>query len=323
MAESAVLAKKQFGRTPIFVPPIAVGCAPLGNMGDTFGYDVSEEDAVETVITALKSPIAYIDTAAHYGDGESERRVGLALKQLGGLPDGAVLQTKAGRQAKTGDYSGPTVKARFERSLELLGLSRIEIVYLHDAEHTTFEEAFAPGGPMEVLQDFKAQGVIGYLGIASGPIDVETQYVETGLFDAVITHNRYTLLNRTADPLLDLAASKGLAVLNAAPYGSGMLAKGTKVNQRYAYQQAPEALVETTRQYEAICDRYGVPLAAVALQFSTRDPRITSTIVGMSSPRRIQQTIDLIQTEIPQAAWDEILAIPVPPEDDPEKNRWG
>lgn len=321
MADSA-LAKKRFGQTEIFVPPIAIGCAPLGNMGDTFGYDVTEEDAVATVIAALESPLAFIDTAAHYGDGESERRVGLALKQLGGLPAGAVLQTKAGRQAKTGDYSGPTVRARFERSLELLGLDRIEIVYLHDAEHITFEEAFAPGGPMDVLQDLKAQGVIGHLGIASGPIDLEIRYVETGLFDAVITHNRYTLLNRSADPLLDLASAKGLAVLNAAPYGSGMLAKGTKANQRYAYQQASDALVDTTRQYEAICERYGVPLAAVALQFSARDPRITSTIVGMSSPKRIQQTIDLLETEIPQAAWDEILAVPVPPEDDPEKDRW-
>jgi D-threo-aldose 1-dehydrogenase len=318
----SVLAKKAFGQTGIMVPPISIGCAPLGNMGDTFGYDVTEEDAVATVIAALQSPIAYIDTAAHYGDGESERRVGLALRKLGGLPAGAVLQTKAGRQAKTNDYSGPTVKARFERSLELLGMDRIEIVYLHDAEHISFEDAFAPGGPMEVLQDFKRQGVIGHLGVASGPIDLEIRYVETGLFDAVITHNRYTLLNRSADPLLDLAAAKGMAVLNAAPYGSGMLAKGTKANQRYAYQQAPEALVETTRQYEAICDRYGVPLAAVALQFSTRDPRVTSTIVGMSSPRRIQQTIDLLETAIPQAAWDEILSIPVPPEDDPEKDRW-
>jgi D-threo-aldose 1-dehydrogenase len=318
----SVLAKKQFGQTQIMVPPIAIGCAPLGNMGDTFGYDVTEEDAVATVIAALDSPIAYIDTAAHYGDGESERRVGLALKRLGGLPAGAVLQTKAGRQALTGDYSGPTVRARFERSLKLLGMDRIEIVYLHDAEHITFEDAFAPGGPMEVLQDLKEQGVIGHLGVASGPIDLEIQYVETGLFDAVITHNRYTLLNRSADPLLDLASAKGLAVLNAAPYGSGMLAKGTKANQRYAYQQASDALVDTTRQYEAICERYGIPLAAVALQFSTRDPRITSTIVGMSSPKRIQQTIDLLETEIPQAAWDEILSIPVPPEEDPEKDRW-
>ena len=313
--------RKQFGQTSMMVPPISVGCAPLGNMIDTFNYAVSEEDAVATVKAALDSPINYIDTAAHYGDGESERRVGIALRELGGLPEGAVLQTKAGRDAKRADYSAATVKKRFERSLELLGLDHIDIVYLHDAEWIPFEEAMADGGPVEVLKTFQDQGVISHLGVASGPIDLEIRYVETGLFDAVITHNRYTLLNRSAEPLLDIATQRGMAVLNAAPYGSGMLAKGTAAYPRYAYQQASDAFIARTRQYEEICDRYGVPLAAVSLQFSTRDPRITSTIVGMSKPQRIGETIDLLMVDIPAACWEEILAIPFDA-DDPEKDRW-
>jgi D-threo-aldose 1-dehydrogenase len=315
------IARKQFGQTPIMVPPISVGCAPLASMVDTFAYAVSEQDAIATVKAALASPIDYIDTAAHYGDGESERRVGLALRELGGLPKGAVLQTKAGRDAKREDYSGETVKKRFERSLELLGLDHIDIVYLHDAEWIPFETAMSPGGPVEVLKTFQDQGVISHLGVASGPIDLEIRYVETGLFDAVITHNRYTLLNRSADPLLDIASERGMAVLNAAPYGSGMLAKGTAAYPRYAYQQASDVFIDTTRQYEAICERYGVPLAAVALQFSTRDPRITSTIVGMSKPERIAHTIDLLMVDIPDACWEEILALPFDG-DDPEKDRW-
>jgi D-threo-aldose 1-dehydrogenase len=325
MGESVVsplLERRPFGQTPLEVPPVAIGCAPLGNMVDTFQYAVSEEDAFATIRAALASPLNYIDTAAHYGDGESERRIGIVLQELGGLPEGAILQTKAGRDAKVDYYSGEMVKYRFERSLELLGLDRIDIVYLHDAEHTTFEAAMSPGGPVEVLKGFQQQGVIKHLGVASGPIDVETQYVETGLFDAVITHNRYTLLNRTAGPLIELAHQRGMAVLNAAPYGSGMLAKGSAAYPRYAYQQASEALIRTTQEYEAICARYGVPLAAVALQFSTRDRRITSTIVGMSHPDRIQQTIDLLLTDIPTACWEEISAVPVPEPDDPEKNRW-
>src|SRR5699024_5726209 len=105
------LARRPFGKTGLMVPPIAVGCAPIGNMGDTFGYDVSEENAVATILVALDSPIPYIDTAAHYGDGESERRVGLALRERGGLPAGAILETKEGRDSNN-DYSGETVKRR-------------------------------------------------------------------------------------------------------------------------------------------------------------------------------------------------------------------
>ncbi|MCC6312940.1 MAG: aldo/keto reductase [Thermomicrobiales bacterium] len=315
------LAWNPFGRAGFSVPPVAVGCAPIGNMPEAFAYGVSDEDAYATIRAALDSPIPYIDTAALYGDGESERRIGVVLRERGGLPQGAILETKQGRDPRTNDYSGETIKRRMERSLALLGLDRIQIVYLHDPEWTTFEAAMAPGGPVAVLQNFKEQGVIGHLGVAGGPIPLEIQYVETGLFDAVITHNRYTLLNRSADPLLTLAHDKGLAVLNAAPYGSGMLAKGPDAYPRYAYQEAPAEMVERVRRLAAICDRHGVPLAAAALQFSTRDPRITSTIVGMSRPERIAQTLVLLAHPIPAALWDEIAKVPFDT-GDPEENRW-
>jgi D-threo-aldose 1-dehydrogenase len=315
------LGRRRFGKTDLMVPPISIGCAPIGNIPDTFGYGVTEADAVATIKTALASPINYIDTAALYGDGESERRVGLALKELGGLPEGAVLQTKQGRDPKTDDYSGETVKRRLERSLHLLGVDKLQIVFLHDAEWTTFGEAMAPGGPVEVLRNYQEQGVIDYLGVASGPIAVETQYVETGIFDAVITHNRYSLLNQSAEGLINLAASRGVAVLNAAPYGSGMLAKGAGAYPRYAYQQASPALIERFDVLSEIAGRYGVPLPAVALQFSSRDPRITSTIVGMSKPERIQKTIDYHLVEIPDPLWNEIRALSRF-ENDPEEHRW-
>lgn len=299
-----------------------MGCAPLGDMADTFLYGVPEDEAIETVKAALASPFPFIDTAALYGDGVSEQRVGLALKELGGLPAGAVLQTKAGRNPVDNDFSGETVKRRFERSLELLGVDHLDVVYLHDAEWTTFEAAMARGGPVEVLRNYQEQGVFDYLGVASGPNDVELQYIETGLFDAVITHNRYTLLNTNADPLLDAAAARGITVLNAAPYGSGMLSRGPDSYPRYAYQQAPEHMISRTEQIRAICNRYGVPLAAAALQFSMLDPRITVTIVGMSRPERVESTIELASIDIPVAVWEEIEALGPADTSDPEIYRF-
>lgn len=313
--------RRPFGQTGLSVPPLAVGCAPIGDMPEAFGYGVPEDQALATIRAAFASPIPYIDTAALYGDGESERRVGLVIRELGGLPPNAVLQTKAGRDPKTGDFSGDTVKRRFERSLTLLGLDHIAIVYLHDPEHTTFAQAMAPGGPVDVLQRYQEQGVIGHLGVAGGPIPLEIRYVETGLFAAVITHNRYTLINRSADPLLDLAAARGLAVLNAAPYGSGVLVKGPDAYPRYAYQQASPEMVSRIRHLTEICDRHGVPLAAAALQFSTRDPRITATIVGMSHPDRLAQTLALASQPIPDALWPELDALGAD-QDDPEADRF-
>jgi D-threo-aldose 1-dehydrogenase len=312
-AVSSLLAKRAFGSTEFTVPAIAIGCAPLGNMVDTFGYGVSEADALATIRAALQSPFNYIDTAAWYGDGESERRIGIVLRELGGLPPDAFLQTKIGSgPAENGKrvYSGEVIEQRFYRSLELLGMDRFDMVFLHDPEHATDEEIFGAGGAVEKLKSLQAQGLITHLGVAGGPIDLELRYIETGIFDAVITHNRFTLLNRIADPLLTRAAERKMAVLNAAPYGSGILAKGPAAYPRYAYRETDAQTLARATQLEAICQRHGVPLGAAALQFSLRDPRITATIVGMSHPERLRQTEELAKQPIPDAAWDELLAIP-------------
>jgi len=316
------LPRRRFGRTDLRVPPIAIGCAPLGNMPEAFGYEVDDEQARSFLRAAFAGPIPYIDTAAWYGDGESERRIGLVLKETGGLPSGCVLQTKAGREPETNDYSGEMVKRRFERSLRLLGLDAVDIVYLHDAEWTSFEAAMAPGGPVEILRSYQQQGVIRFLGVAAGPVDVELRYVATGLFDALITHNRYTLLNRTADPLIQAAADRGMAVLNAAPYASGVLAKGPASGARYVYQDVPPDVAARIRRLDAICAQHNVPLAAAALQFSLRDPRIAATIVGMAKPERLQHTVALAQHPIPDALWPELEALPTD-QTDPEADRWG
>jgi D-threo-aldose 1-dehydrogenase len=304
-----LLARRRLGPIDVEVPAISIGCAPLGNMPDTFAYSVADDIAHATIRAALESPLNWLDTAAAYGDGESERRIGHVLRELGGLPAGAFLDTKVGASPQ-GDYSAETVRQRFLRGLELLGMERIELVFLHDPEHARFEDITAPNGPLDVLRHLKDEGLIGHLGVAGGPIDMEIRYVELGIFDAVITHNRYTLLNRSADPLLTTASERGLAVLNAAPYGSGILAKGPSQYPRYAYSEAPGTMVERAKAMEAICARHDVPLAAAALQFSLRDPRITGTIVGMTRPERIEQTLDLARVEIPDACWEELLAVP-------------
>ncbi len=313
---------RSLGPTALRVTDLCVGCAPLGDMPDTFAYSVPEDRALATVRACLDGPINFIDTAASYGDGESERRIGLVIRERGGLPAGVVLGTKADRDLQTGDFSGDQMRRSVERSLRLLGLDRLQLVHLHDAEHTTFENVMAAGGPLEVLRRLRDEGVIEVLGVAGGPIDQEIRYVETGAFDAVITHNRYTLLNRSAEPLLEVAHRRGVAVLNAAPYGSGMLAKGPDAYARYAYQEASTGMIDRTREYAAVAAEHGVPLAAVALQFSLRDPRITSTIVGMTRPERIAQTVELAQLAIPAALWSDIASIAFDSED-PEASRWG
>ena len=303
------LAPRNFGAADLRVTSLCMGCSGLSSMPDVFGYEVSEEQALATLRAFFQSPIRYLDTAAGYGDGESERRIGIVLRELGGLPKDFVLSTKVDREADTGDFSGEQAERSIQRSLKLLGLDHFQIVFLHDPETTTFENIMQPGGAVEVMLRYKEQGVIEYIGVAGGPIDLMIRYIETGVFDAVLTHNRYTLLNRAAEPLLQQATQRGMAILNAAPYGGGILARGPEHFPRYAYRNADALTLERARKMKAICDEYGVPLAAAALQFSLRDARITSTVVGMTRPERIAQTLDLARHPIPAEARERLNAV--------------
>ena len=120
--------------------------------------------------------------------------------------------------------------------------------------------------------------------------------------------------------MLDLAKSRGIAVLNAAPYAGGVLAKGSSEYPRYVYQEASDAALDPIRRIEAICARYGVPPGAAALQFSMRDPRVTSTICGVTRPERVKQTLEWARFPIPEAMWEELKAAPSST-DDPEATR--
>src|SRR5947209_12305509 len=168
---AAALPLVTLGATGLRVTNLCLGCAPLGDMPETFVYSVPEERALETVRALLDSPINFIDTAASYGDGEGERRIGIVLRERGGLPAGYVLDSKADRDLQTGDFSGDQMRRSVERSLRLLGMDRLQLVYLHDPEHTTFDAIVASGGPADVLHRLRDEGVIGHIGVAGGPIE--------------------------------------------------------------------------------------------------------------------------------------------------------
>lgn len=295
------------GATNLQVPSLCIGCAALGDMPGTFAYSVAEEQALVTIRAIFEGPLAFADTAASYGDGESERRIGVVLRERGGLPPGFVLSTKADRNGVTGDFSGDQMRRSVERSLKLLGVDHLSICYLHDPEHIGFAAAMAQSGPVEALQRLHEAGVIQHLGIAGGPIDLMTQFVETGQFAVAISHNRYTLLNQEADTFWDVCQQHGVAAINAAPYGSGILARGPSTYPRYMYGQASETYLQRAFSLEALCLRHHVPLAAVALQFSLRDPRIASTIVGISKPEHLQKTVELAQQALSEDIWEEIV----------------
>jgi D-threo-aldose 1-dehydrogenase len=135
------------------------------------------------------------------------------------------------------------------------------------------------------------------------------RYLGTGIFEMVLTHNRYTLLDRSAETLFRTAHERGIGVPNAAPYGGGMLAKGPETQSQYAYGRRDAAVATAATAMRAAADRAKVPLTAAALQFSLRAPFIDSTVVGVSSPARVAQTLELASIPIPDELWEELDAL--------------
>lgn len=303
---------RPLGGTGLTVTSLCAGGGPIGGMPANFGYDTPERRGIDTAKRILAGPINFLDTSNNYGGGASEARIGAALAEVGGLPPGFVLATKVDRDGD--DFSGARVRRSLEESLARLGLDRVELLYLHDPEYVAYEGTVAPGGAVEELVKIRDEGLAGHLGIAGGTVDVMRRYVETGAFEVLLTHNRFTLVDRSADELIDLAAGRGLAVLNAAVYGGGILARGTGASDRYAYRTAPPEVLAAVDGIEAACARRGVPLAAAAVQISTRDPRIASTVVGFSHPERVEEAIEQATWDIPDDLWPEIDALLPDPE---------
>ena len=313
--------RKPLGSTGLSVTPICFGTSGLGNMPDTYGYEVDEARARQTLEAIFEGPVNFIDTSNNYGFGRSEARLGDAIKAHGGLPDGFVLATKLDRDMDTGRFDAARARRSIEESLERLNVDRVGVLHLHDPEHAAdLSEITRDGGAIDELFKIKDEGLAGAVGLAMGRIDIMFPILKDHPFDAIVSHNRFTLLNRSADEMFSHAAGRGIAILNAAPYAGGVLAKGSAEMPMVTYQKANEEQLAPVRSVEEICQNHRIAPGAAALQFSLNDLRITSTIVGVTAPERIAQTLDWAATSLSEQAWDALNALPFST-DDPEANR--
>lgn len=292
------------GLTPI--SRVIVGGSPLGSMPAAYGHELDAQTAIETVQRALASPLNMIDTSNEYSDGESERRIAEAILRQGGMPPGFVVATKADPERGGVEFSGARVRESFHESARRLGMGRFELFHLHDPERFDFADMTRPGGAVDAMVALRDEGLVGAIGVAAGDLHETRRYADIGVFDVVLNHSQYTLLDQSANDLIDHVVSSGMTFINAAPYASGLLAKPLSATAHYQYRPASDEVIGKTRRLDQLCKAHGVPLAAVALQFSTRDPRITATVVGVSAPERVDDLVANDALDIPEALWAEL-----------------
>ncbi|HXH36429.1 MAG TPA: aldo/keto reductase [Plantibacter sp.] len=304
---------RPLGNTGLLTSPVTVGTSFLGDPASADGSPAPGAGGLARAM--LDGPYALVDTSNAYAGGRSETALGEAIR-LGGLPGGHGVVSKADRDPSTGVLDRDRVLRSFEESISRLGVERIPIFHLHDPYSVPFAEAAAPDGAIEGMLELREQGLVDAIGVAAGRLSVMRDYVGTGVFDVLLNHNRFTLVDRSATALFEEARSRGMGVFNAAPFGGGVLAaRGGRDGKpaTYAYQEGTPELLAWVASAGDLADAHGIPLAAAALAFSTRSPLVDSTVVGMGRAERLTQVEALRTTPIPESFWTDLEALGSPP----------
>jgi D-threo-aldose 1-dehydrogenase len=322
---------RSVGNTGLKVTELGFGTAPLGNLFRS----LPDETARQTLAAAEKAGFGYYDTAPFYGFGLSERRLGDTLRHRKNF----VLSTKVGRLLKpmpgpvdeslvrhgyatpmpfepVYDYSHDAVMRSHEESLQRLGLSRIDMLYIHDIGRLTHGKAnvarmaeLTKGGGLKALEELRAGGAIAGFGMGVNEVAACLEVMDHARLDVILLAGRYTLLEQTPlDDLFPRCETAGTAIVVGGPYNSGILAVGTKTSAPlyYNYEPAPADVIKKVRAIEAVCDRHGVPLAAAALQFPLGHKLVVSVIPGLDSAERVAQTLALYHHKIPASLWQDL-----------------
>jgi D-threo-aldose 1-dehydrogenase len=317
MSEAQLVPQRRLGRTSVQVSELGFGAAPIAGLYEP----VDEADAEATVAAAWDSGVRYFDTAPHYGVGLSETRLGRAL--AGRPRDELVISTKVGRllvpnPRPTGsdlangfaapddlvrrlDYSADGVRRSLESSLLRLGVDRVEIVLVHDPdEHIAQTLAEA----LPALVALREEGVIGAVGVGMNQWQAPLRFVQESDVDVVMVAGRWTLVDRSAEPLLDACAERGVSVLAAAPYNSGLLAADEPDGSgSFDYGPVPPEVLARARACARVAREHGSTLPAAALQFPLRHPAVAGVVTGLRSVEQVRAAAAWLATPLPDELW--------------------
>ncbi len=322
--------RRKLGRSDVMVPQFGFGGAPLGDLFTK----VTESEADSTLSAAWDAGVRYYDTAPWYGRGQSEHRIGRALYHRPRKE--VVLSTKVGRILKapanpetfdTGmwagglpfdiewNYSYDGIMRSYEDSLQRLGMTRIDILIIHDLDwwhHKTDAKVNAylaqlGSSGFRALEELKAHGLIGAIGAGVNELRTIPAYLDMVDLDFFMLALRYTLGEQdTLDRELPMCAERGVGFIVAGVFSSGIYATGPVPGAKYNYADATPEQLERARRIEAVCKSHGVPLAAAALQFPLHHPLAAAVIPGAFKPEHVTANLEIFRHEIPDGLWSDL-----------------
>lgn len=308
---------------------LGFGGAPLGNLY----RKIEDHEAQATLDAAWDAGIRYFDTAPQYGLGRSETRLADALTRFS--PQETTLSTKVGRvlvkcapedvtpeafvdvphKRIVFDYTYDGIMRSIDDSIGRLGTEKIDMVLLHDIDSGThgaagvegkLRELFTGGG-YRALVELRDTGRIAAIGAGVNAWQICERLLFEAEFDGFLLAGRYTLLEQEPlETFLPLCLERDVGIILGGPYNSGILATGAIPGACFDYAPASKDILKQVRDLETICAAHDTPLIAAALQFPLGHPAVKSVIPGAGSADEVRQNVDIFETTIPSALWDDL-----------------
>lgn len=309
---------RSIGATGLLVTELGFGSAAIGNLY----RPVDDDTARAAVDAAWDAGLRYFDTAPHYGLGLAERRLGAAL--AGRPREEYVVSTKVGRRlvpnprpsgsdlsvggfdvpddlTRVYDLSADGVRRGLEESLDRLGLDRIDIVLVHDPDDAVDSVVHET---LPALLEWRGQGIVGAIGVGMNQWQAPLRIIQETDVDAIMLAGRWTLADRSGEPLLDVCAERGVSVLAAAPYNSGLLAVDRPApDARFDYAVAPPDVLARAGRMADQAELCGLPLPTLALQFPLLHHATSSVVVGLRNPEEVAAAAQRYATPVRGSTW--------------------
>ena len=303
-------------RTGLQVTKLSLGTAPLGGLFTS----VPEADSDGVIAAAFAADINFYDTAPLYGFGRAEVRLGRGLNAAN---KPYVLSTKVGRvlnpvsgSAVAGglaefadadttvepifDYSAKGIRRSFEESLVRLGVDRIDVALIHDADDR-IDEAIKFAYPE--LEKMRSEGLVSTIGVGMNYCPPTVKAVVETDIDIVLIAGRYSLLDQSSqDQLFKETMKRKVSVMIGGVYNSGILANPV-AGATFHYAPAPDEIIAKAQKIRDLLATFNVSLTAAAIQFPLRHPAVTTVLTGSRSAKELLANIADFDSDVPEEAW--------------------
>ncbi|PYE40470.1 D-threo-aldose 1-dehydrogenase [Rhizobium sp. PP-F2F-G20b] len=315
--------RRKLSRVDLDLTLLGLGCSQMGNLYRVTPY----QDSRDSFDAAWNGGIRYFDTAPFYGYTRSELRLGTMIGER--TREDYVLSTKVGRvmtpDASVGaeendfvhplpfrpdfDYSYDGIMRSFDTSRTRLGIWSPDILYVHDIgavqhheKHAHYWKQITTGGGFRALDRLRSEGLIKAVGLGVNDAQVIAETLEVFDLDIAMLAGRYTALEQKSLAVLDICAARGVGIVAAGVFNSGLLVG----NRKFDYEDAPAHLLSRVDALEAKCREAGVSLQAIALQFAAAHPAVVSIVTGARNADQINRNISWFEEDISDTVWQDL-----------------